>query len=317
MISPPTSPVREMVLLWRIWHFLRQEKPDIVFGYTIKNNIYGGICCRWLGIPFIPNVTGLGPAFNESGWLNRGIVALYRHAFAKARIVFFQNIDDRATFLKAGITTSERTKLLPGSGVDLAHFTPQLVPRDPQTTTFLLVSRLLWDKGIGIFVEAAQEMKIDHPDLRFQILGPPDPSSRSSIDIDQVMAWQDEGIVEYLGETTDVRPALSAADCVVLPTWYREGTPRTLLEAAAMAVPVITTDTPGCRAVVENGVTGFLCKPRDRGSLISAMLSFIALNAEDRVVMRQRSRRRAETTFSEDIVIKAYLEQLPKMSAVA
>ena len=215
-----TSPARELALLRQIWYFLRCEKPDIVFSYTIKNNIYAGICCRWLRIPFIPNVTGLGPAFNGSGWLNRGVVALYRLAFAHARIVFFQNTDDRATFLKAGLVTSERTQLLPGSGVDLTRFTPQPVPQDRQKTTFLLVSRLLWDKGIGIFVEAARALRVKHPDIRFQILGPPDLDSRSGIDIDQITSWQDEGIVEYLGQTNDVRPDLAAADCLVLPTWY-------------------------------------------------------------------------------------------------
>jgi glycosyltransferase involved in cell wall biosynthesis len=309
-----TSPAREMALLRQIWYFLRREKPDIVFSFTIKNNIYAGICCRWLRIPFIPNVTGLGPAFNGSGWLNRGVVALYRLAFAQARTVFFQNLNDRATFLKAGLVTSKQTQILPGSGVDLARFTPQFAPYDPQKTTFLLVSRLLWDKGVGIFVEAARALRINHPDLRFQILGPPDPDSRSGIEIDQIKAWQDEGTIEYLGQTNDVRPALAAADCLVLPTWYREGTPRTLLEAAAMGIPVITTDTPGCRDVVEAGVTGFLCAPRDRNSLVTAMLSFRNLNDESRAAMRQSSRRRAETFFSEEIVITAYLQQLEEAS---
>ena len=306
-----TAPVAEAALLWRIWRFMRRERPRIVLGYTIKNNIYAGICCRWLGIPFIPNVTGLGPAFNGTGWLNRSVVMLYRRAFARARIVFFQNPEDRAAFLRAGLVTAERTRLLPGSGVDLTRFTAQPMPDDPRQTTFLLVSRLLWDKGVGLFVEAARDLRTQYPDFRFQLLGPPDPDSRSGINIDDVTAWQRDGVIEYLGQTDDVGPALASADCVVLPTWYREGTPRVLLEAAAMGRPVITTDTPGCRDAVEHGRTGFLCAPRDLEALISAMHAFIALDQEERAAMGRAARELAEAAFDEHHVISAYLEQLP------
>lgn len=305
-----TSPAREAALLWRMWRFLRRERPAIVFGYTIKNNIYGGIGCRWLGIPFVPNVTGLGPAFNGTGWLNRGVVALYRYAFARARTVFFQNGEDHATFLRAGLIEADRAQVLPGSGVDLDRFRAE--PRRGRSgdTVFLLVSRLLWDKGVGLFAEAARILGRDHPGVRCQVLGAPDPDSRSGIDMAQIAAWQDEGLIEYLGEAADVRPAMEAADCVVLPTWYREGTPRVLLEAAAMARPVITTDTPGCRDVVAEGQSGFLCAPRDRDALVTAMRSFLALDDGARADMGLAARRRAEDRYDERIVIDAYLAQL-------
>lgn len=306
-----TSPLVEAALLMRIHRTIRRLRPDIVFGYTIKNNIYAGLSCRWLGIPFVPNVTGLGPAFNDRGALNRVVRALYRLAFARARAVFFQNPDDRATFLRAGLVPAERTRLLPGSGVDLERFAPRPLPQDDGGTTFLLVSRLLWDKGVGQFVEAARAIRARAPRCRFQLLGPADPDSRSGIPMAQIQSWVDEGLIEYLGKTDDVRPALAAADCIVLPSWYREGTPRILLEAAATGRPVITTDMPGCRDSILDGQTGFLCAPKDAAALAAAMERFLALPPAERAAMGHAGRRRAEEFFGEDRVIAAYLDLLP------
>lgn len=306
-----TSPLAEVGLLARIFKFLRREKPDIVFGYTIKSNIYAGLACRWLGIPFVPNVTGLGPAFNGAGMLNRVVRGLYRQAFARARAVFFQNPDDRAVFLQAGLVAGQKARLLPGSGVDLAHFTAQPMRRTDDEVTFLLAARLLWDKGVGLYVEAARQVRETHPKARFQLLGPPDLASRSGVPVEQIEAWAREGVIEYLGKTTDVRPALAGADCVVLPSWYREGTPRVLLEAAATGRPVITTDMPGCRDAIEDGVTGFLCPPRDASALAAAMQRFAALPCEAQQAMGRAARERAERVFDEAFVINAYIEQLP------
>lgn len=304
----------ELALLWRIFAFLRRERPDMIFGYTIKNNIYAGLACRWLNIPFVPNVTGLGPAFNGSGVLNRIVRTLYRFAFARAEAVFFQNPDDRAIFLRAGLVDEARTRLLPGSGVDLARFAAQPMPDDGDQVgvTFLLVARLLWDKGIGLYVEAARALRASHPQARFQLLGPLDPDSHSGITTEQIEAWKREGVIDYLGQTTDVRPYLAAADCIVLPSWYREGTPRVLLEAAAVGRPVITTNMPGCRDAVEHGRTGFMCAPQDLDALVAAMESFVVLPQEGRAAMGQAARARAEVEFDEHHVISAYLQLLSK-----
>lgn len=305
-----TSPVAELRLLTRIFRFLRRERPDFVFGYTIKNNIYSGLACRALGIPFIPNVTGLGPAFNGEGFLNRIIRAMYRLAFARASAVFFQNPDDRAEFLRANLVSEVRARLLPGSGVDLQKFCTTPVPQDDSAPVFLLVARMLWDKGVGVFVEAAQALRKTHPQAEFQLLGPIDEDSRSAIPRSQIEAWHQQGLITYMGETQDVRPALAAAHCIVLPSWYREGTPRILLEAAATGRPVITTDMPGCRDAVDDGVTGFLCAPRSADPLVSAMERFVSLSSEARQAMGSAARQRAETHFDEAIVIYAYLSQL-------
>ncbi|BAK66258.1 putative glycosyltransferase [Sphingobium sp. SYK-6] len=306
-----TSPLAETALLWRIHRFLRRERPDIVFGYTIKNNIYAGLACRQLGISFVPNVTGLGPAFNDTGALNRLVRGLYGLAFARARAVFFQNPDDRAIFLDAGLVEGDRARLLPGSGVDLHRFAQQPMPQGGSSTVFLLVARLLWDKGVGLFVEAARAVRARHPEARFQLLGPLDPASRSGIPLAQIEDWVREGVIDYLGQTEDVRPALASADCVVLPSWYREGTPRVLLEAAATGRPVITTDMPGCRDAVDPGRTGFICAPRDRDALVAELERFLALSPDARIAMGRAARARAEASFDEQAVISAYFDHLP------
>ncbi|PZX40639.1 glycosyltransferase involved in cell wall biosynthesis [Roseinatronobacter thiooxidans] len=307
-----TAPLAELALLGRLYRVLRRERPAFVFGYTIKNNIYSGLVCRWLGIAFVPNVTGLGPAFNDAGALNRIIRLLYRLAFARARCVFFQNPEDQAIFLQAGLIAPDRSQLLPGSGVDLARFAARPLPEAGQGIVFLLVARLLWDKGVGLFADAARVMRARDPSLRFQVLGSIDRSSRSAVPLEQVQAWHKEGVIEYLGETSDVRPALEAAHCVVLPTWYREGTPRVLLEAAALGRPAITTDTPGCRDAVLDGETGYLCVPRSVEALIAALECFVSMPASARADMARRARARAEAEFDEAQVIAAYTSLLPQ-----
>lgn len=305
-----TSPLSELALMGRIRGVLRRERPSFVFGYTIKNNIYAGLFCRWLGIPFVPNVTGLGPAFNEAGWLNRVIRLLYRLAFARARMVFFQNPEDREFFLQAGLIAAERSRLLPGSGVDLARFAARPLPPAQEGLVFVLVARLLWDKGVGLFADAARILRARDPSLRFQLLGPIDADSRSAVPLAQVKAWVEEGVIEYLGAASDVRPAMAGAHCIVLPSWYREGTPRVLLEAAAMGRPSITTDMPGCRDAVLDRETGFVCQPRSLESLIDALESFVSMTPEARNAMGAKARSRAEAKFDEKFVIDAYLDLL-------
>lgn len=300
------SPLAEILLIWRIFSVLRCEKPDFLFSYTIKNNIYAGLCCRLLNISFVPNVTGLGPAFNDTGILNRIILMLYRLAFSRAQWVFFQNPEDESIFLQSGLTASGRSQLLPGSGVDLMKFTAHSLPSTDQGIVFLFVSRLLWDKGLGLFADAARLMRERNPSLQFRILGPIDAASRSVVLHEQVKTWVDEGHVEYLGEVLDVRNAMAEAHCVVLPTWYREGTPRVLLEAAAMGRPAITTDTPGCRDTVIDGKTGYLCKAKSLESLIQALERFITISHQDRIIMAASARELAETKFDEANVIDAY-----------
>lgn len=309
-----TSPVAEARILFSLYRLIRRARPDVVFGYTIKNNIYGGIICRWLGIPFVPNVTGLGPMFNESGLLNRMIRALYRIAFRRAPTVFFQNFSDLELFTSSGLAPKERVHLLPGSGVDLKHFAATRLPDNGEGVRFLLVARLLWDKGLGVYADAARTVRKTFPTARFQLLGPFDSDSRTGVSEADLDEWVAEGVIEYLGATQDVLPFLQAAHCMVLPSYYREGTPRSLLEAGAVGRPIITTDMPGCRDVVIDGETGLWVAPRDADQLASACEAFLRLSPEEQRAMGAASRRHIAQSYDEEIVIRAYLGLLAELS---
>lgn len=310
-----TSPLAEARLLLSIFDVIRRLRPDVMFAYTIKNNIYGGIACRVLGVPFAPNVTGLGPAFDTTGLLNRTVRILYRFAFSKAMQVFFQNSSDLAIF--SGIVPQDRVCLLPGSGVDLIRFAASPHPDSEEGIRFLLVARLIWEKGIGVYVDAARKVRETFPQARFQLLGPLDPDSKSGVSKAQVDEWVSEGVLEYLGSTQDVMPYLQAAHCVVLPSYYREGTPRSLLEAGAMARPIITTNSVGCRDTVEDGVSGFLCAPRSPESLAEKMMAFCEMSPVARHAMGRAGRAHIELKFDETIVLDKYLAAVATLSCAS
>lgn len=303
------SPIQDLKLIQRFKKEFRSKRPDIVLSYTIKNNIFGAIAANNCNIPFIPNVTGLGTAFLSGGALRAVVEGLYSKAFRQLSCVFFQNSEDRNLFLERRLVRSGQAKLLPGSGIDLQRFLPSEFPGQTDATVFLMISRILRDKGVLEFVEAAKLVKAKSPDTRFQLLGTVDAANRSAIDSATVNSWHDDGIVEYLGTTDDVRPYIAAACCVVLPS-YREGAPRTLIEAAAMARPLIATDVPGCQSVVENGVNGILCEVRSGESLATACLTFLDLSPEERTAMGRAGRERMETRFDQSIVIQAYRDAI-------
>ena len=313
MDNKGASPIRDLGLFLRYVRLLRRERPDVFLGYTIKPNIYGSLAARLLRIPVINNVSGLGTAFIRDNWLTRIVKALYRLALRSSARVFFQNEDDRSLFVELKLAQPEQTALLPGSGIDLEQFRPrQTESPQPGAPCFLLIARLLWDKGVGEFVDAARIVKTNFPDARFQLLGFLDAENRTAISKATVDEWVSEGIVEYLGVADDVRPFIAASDCVVLPS-YREGTPRTLLEAAAMGKPLVTTDVPGCREVVEHGKNGFLCEVRNPADLAQKLLDFIGLSDVQRSRMGQASRVKVERQFDENIVIQRYLETIEEI----
>ncbi|MEK6210336.1 MAG: glycosyltransferase family 4 protein [Pseudomonadota bacterium] len=300
------NPWRDTVTFFHILHLLKTLRPMGMMNFTIKPVIYGGLAARVLGIPYISTITGLGTAFINDTWLTRMVEVLYRVSQRRVRHVFFQNPDDRALFLRRRLVPESVTAVLPGSGVDLAWFeaSPLL---NRHETVFLLMARLLWDKGVGEYVEAARQVKARHSQARFQLLGFLGSENRTAISRETVEGWVAEGVVEYLGETDDVRPFIAAAHCVVLPSFYREGVPRSLLEAAAMGRPVITTDSVGCREAVEDGVNGYLCQVKDAGDLAEKMERFLALPLDVLVNMGRKGREKMEREFDERIVIDRYL----------
>jgi glycosyltransferase involved in cell wall biosynthesis len=306
MDNKGTHPGRDLMLFMRFVRLMRKERPAVFLGYTVKPNVYGSLAARISGVPVINNVAGLGTVFIKSGWLNRLVRGLYQVALARSRKVFFQNEDDRQLFITDGLVDGALTDRLPGSGVDLKKFEPASLPGRSQMR-FLLIARMLWDKGVGEYVEAARLLKSRGLNVEACLLGFLDVQNPAAISKSQMDEWVAEGVVCYLGVSDNVREEIAQADCVVLPSFYREGTPRTLLEAAAMARPIITTDSVGCRDVVDNGVNGFLCRPRDASDLANKMERMISMSQIEREVMGLRGREKVEREFDEKIVIDKYL----------
>lgn len=292
----------------RYARLMRKLRPNALLTFTIKPNIYGALAARRAGVPSIANVSGLGTAFMRDGLFSRFVGNLYRVALANAQLIFFQNPDDRDLFISRRIVKRERTRLLPGSGIDLDRF-QVAAPLSAEAPILLFIGRLLADKGVREFVEAAQLTRSQFPHARFQLLGDLDPGNRTAIEEGELKRWVDGGVIEYLGPTEDVRPHIAKASAVVLPS-YREGLPRSLLEGGAMARPLIATDVPGCREVVEDGVTGLLCQVRSADSLANAMTRFLSMDVEQRQALGKAARHKVATEYDERHVIDAYLEAL-------
>lgn len=292
------NPVRDIRALLRMTLKLRSINPDIVLGYTIKPVIFGSLAARLAGVPHIFSIiTGLGYAFMEQNFkqsmVNRIVSCLYRIGLAFNEKVFFQNPDDMSLFCRQRLIGSrDKAELVNGSGVDLDYF--KQVPAQTIRPVFLLIARLLKNKGIDEYAEAARILKTRYPTAEFRILGPFD-SNPAAVQWGQISEWQKAGIIEYLGETSDVRPFIAEASVYVLPS-YREGTPRSVLEAMAMGRPVVTTAAPGCRETVIDGENGFLVPVKDARALARAMEKFI-VNPGLVATMGRRSREIAEDKY--------------------
>ena len=307
------NPIADLRLFWSFYRMYRREKPEIVHHFTIKPVIYGSIAARLAGVPKIVNtVTGLGFVFSDRArpWLRKVVEIQYRTALTCAHFTFFQNEDDRTLFTEHKLVKRNKTGLLPGSGVDTKQFTPREQANtgsDGSSVVFLMMARLLKDKGVYEFVEAARRIKLEYPHARFQLLGKRDEHNPAVIPLKDLQNWQQSGVVEYLGEVSDVREILSNADVMVLPSYYREGTPRSLLEAAAMGKPIITTDNVGCRDVVDQGVNGILIPVKNAVALADAMLCMLEDPAR-RIKMGLAGRDKIVREFDEKIVIKRCLD---------
>lgn len=312
MNAKGVNPFDEIKLLQRFKQVFKEHKPDVILSYTIKNNTFGALAAKSLDIPFVPNVSGLGTGFLSSSALQFIVEQLYRHAYRDLSVVFFQNEEDRDLFTSRRLLTVNQARVLPGSGIDLDHFQIAACPQG-RPTVFLLIARLLHDKGVIEFVEAARLIKPHHPSVRFQLLGEVGSANRTAISADELQEWVREGIVEYLGTTPDVRPIIAAAHCVVLPS-YREGAPRALIEAAAMARPIIATDVPGCRAVVDHGETGFLCDVGSANSLAITMRRFLELPYEEKCAMGQAGRTKMEREYDQKFVVQAYADAIQDLT---
>jgi glycosyltransferase involved in cell wall biosynthesis len=307
-----TNPLHDLGLVRTLATRYRALKPDLVFHYTIKPNIYGSIAAKLAGVPCIAVTTGLGYAFVNTNFVARVAKALYRFAFRFPREVWFLNGDDRQDFVAQRLVDPVKTQVLPGEGIDLAHFAPRAAGMPDGKVRFLLIARMLWDKGVGEYVEAARLVRAVYPQAVFQLLGATDVANPSAISAEQMRTWAAEGVIEYLGTTQDVRDIIARADCLVLPS-YREGVPRTLLEGAAMAKPLVATKVIGCREVVVDGETGLLCAPRDAADLARKLQRIIEMGPDARATMGARGRRMVEQRYDERIVIERYLEAMRRI----
>jgi glycosyltransferase involved in cell wall biosynthesis len=297
------NPLADATTVHALAQLMRNVRPDTYFGYTIKPSTYGMLAARLAGVRCrAAMISGVGYALTEGRGTRRrlartGVELLCRWTLRLADRVVFQNPDDQAVFVRRHLVPADKTARVNGSGVDLDHF--PVVPHARGPLTFLLLARLLRDKGIVEYVEAARLIKRLHPDVRFLLAGPRDanPSSITSGELD---AWTAEGVIEWLGAASDVRPVIAASHVGVLPS-YREGTPRSILEAMAMGRAVVTTEAPGCRETVIHGETGLLVPPRDASALAEAMLRFVT-DPGLAVRMGAAGRRLAERRFDVNAV---------------
>ncbi len=299
-----TNPIEDLLLIRKFYLIYKELNPNFIFHYTIKPNIYGSIAARLASIPSIAITTGLGYVFDKKNLVSKLVDSLYRFAFLKVKEVWFLNKEDEIAFVKNGIVDCSKTIVLNGEGIDMNHFAP--IGKQQNKPSFLLVARMLWEKGVLEFVEAARIIKIKYPDTVFNLLGFVGVDNPSAISLDTIKNWENEGVLNYLGTSSDVRTYLSESTAVVLPSYYREGIPRILLEASAMEKIIITTDNVGCRDVVEDAKTGYLCKVKDVESLVKALETVINLPIEHQIAMGKNGRDKMFKEFDEKLILAEY-----------
>ncbi len=305
MDNKGSNPFKDLLLLFRLIAKYYRLNPDLIIHYTIKPNIYGSVAARLLGKKSIAVVTGLGTTFIQHNFTTALVIRMYKIAFLCSSKIIFLNETDRTLFCRLKIVKRNKTVVHFGEGVDTKFYKPQPKSSQETATTFLYVGRLIYDKGIRELIEATRNLKKEKPNVKLQFVGFLDALNLTAVKKEELDAWIDEGLVEFLGAHSDVRTFISNADCVVLPS-YREGISRTLLESASMAKPIIATDVTGCREVVVHNESGFLCKVKSAESLYEAMLQFTNLNEETRQKMGLQGRELILSTFSNEQGLSAY-----------
>jgi glycosyltransferase involved in cell wall biosynthesis len=315
MDSRGANPLKDSALILELFFKYRKIRPDIILHYTIKPNVYGTLAASLLGIPVINNVCGLGTVFLKKNLVSAIAIFLYRISFRFAGKVFFQNPDDLKLFINKKLVSPQAADLVPGSGIDLNKFHATEFRRN-EKFTFLLISRLITDKGILEYIEAVKQLRAAGVDANFQILGAKDPEHKRGIKSEVIEEWISTKTIEYLGTTTDVRKHIHNADCIVLPS-YREGTPRTLLEAASSSKPIIATDVPGCNHVVIHYFNGLLCRLKDANDLANKMIQMTRFKDDVLQKFGRNGRAKMEAEYSESLVINKYLRALEQLKTAS
>ena len=310
------NPLQDYALYKSLKRIYKAEKPDIIFHYVIKPNIYGSMAAARIGIRSVAVITGLGYTFDRHGWLNRLVSLLYRKSLKKASEVWFLNQEDAATFVERNLVNEEKIKILPGEGINTTFFFPQSnkpVARS-KAFQFLMSTRLLRSKGVGVYVEAARILKNKYRDIRFELIGFFEKHHPDSISESELRHWQKKDIIHYSGFARDVRPFLRQADCFVFPSFYHEGIPRCLLEAAAMEIPIITSLNTGCKEVVQEGVNGFLVQPNHVAGLVTRMEEMMALPSLRRMELGKNGRALVTAKFGMERILAEYDQTLESLT---
>ena len=302
-----TNPLKDFGLMLQYRKLIKQVKPDVVLTYTIKPNLYGGMACQLCGVPQIANVTGLGSAVENPGWLQKLTILLYKMGLRRTNTVFFQNQANMEFCRQHGMVKG-KMRLIPGSGVNLQHHTLQEYPSPDEPLRFIFISRLLKEKGIEEYLTAAYDIKWKYPNTEFHILGECEEDYAKRME-----ELQKDGIVIYHGSVADVRPFIGRACSTVHPSYYPEGMSNVLLESCAAGRPIITTDRPGCGEIVDDGVNGFIVKQRDGHDVARKVEQFILLPYEKKREMGLAARRKVEREFDRNIVVQAYLEEIASL----
>lgn len=300
------NPVQELKLLRDYTKLIRAEKPDIVFSYTIKPNIYGGMACAMAGVPYVANITGLGTAVENSGIVQKITVMLYRIAFCKVQRVFFQNEENRQFFVDRKLAMGKHG-MLPGSGVNLQRFAPLEYPSE-ETAEFVFISRIMKEKGADQYLEAAEYIREKYPNTRFHICGFCEQAYEQ-----RLQELHDKGVIIYHGMVRDVKQVIAKTHCTIHPTYYPEGLSNVLLESAACARALITTNRSGCREVIDNGVNGFVVEQKNAKDLIEKIETFLTLPWEQKKAMGVAGRAKVEKEFDRQIVVEKYLEEMKNL----
>lgn len=304
--SESTNPFSDIKFFMSILLIYIKIKPDLVLNFTIKPNIYSAIAASFLKIPSINNLTGLGTSFIKKNYLFRVVKILYRISLHSASHVFFQNHDDFNLFLENKIVSGSKCSLVPGSGVDINKFKPTSM-REHNKFRFLMVSRILKDKGVIEYIDAAKTL--NDKNAEFWLLGESSSDNQSAISKKDISILCSNGVIKYFDRTDDVKSFLDVVDCVVLPS-YREGSPRSIMEASASGLPVIVSDVPGCRNVVDNYKTGLYCKVKDSFDLALKMKKLLNMSDSERKKMGEMGRLKMINSFNESIVLNSYLKEV-------
>lgn len=306
-----TKPTEVFKYINTLRRTLKQIDADVCLTFTMRPAIWGNIVTRLLRIPTITNITGIGPLAESDSIVYQLARTLYKFVLKKTVTVFFQNTDDCRLFLDKKFVKPSQVQIIPGSGVNYDYFQPMPKKHYQDSFVFLFISRLIKDKGIIEYVEAARMLKSKEIAAEFHVLGPyySQNLKENIVTEKQIVQWVEEGTVKYLGAADDVRPYIADSDCIVLPS-YREGMSNVLLEAGSMEKPCVTSDTTGCRDIVSEGETGYLCKVKDAGDLAEKLLKMYNLSEEERIRMGKNARELMKTKFAKQIVIDAYVDAI-------